>query len=133
MEIVVYRSALAIPLAYLGGSRDVLLAIAVVTTFWGDFNHSNVNVTLGPLGYLVNSPRMHLWHHDQSSEGGVAKNFGILLSVWDFLFRTAYWPKDRNPARLGYPQMEDMPSSLAGQLLWPLVKAPRDPAVLNES
>jgi sterol desaturase/sphingolipid hydroxylase (fatty acid hydroxylase superfamily) len=121
MEIVVYRSVLAIPLAYVGASSEVILVLAVVSTFWGDFNHSNLNVSLGRLGYLLNNPRMHLWHHDQSSEGGVAKNFGIILSVWDFVFRTAYWPRDRNPEHLGYPMMDDMPSSLPGQLLWPLL------------
>ena len=50
--------------------------VAVVSTVWGDLNHANLNVGLGPLGYVLNSPRMHLWHHDQSDEGGAAKNFG---------------------------------------------------------
>jgi sterol desaturase/sphingolipid hydroxylase (fatty acid hydroxylase superfamily) len=68
---------------------------------------------------------MHLWHHDQSSEGGVAKNFGIVFSAWDFLFGTAYWPRDRSPQQLGYPGGEEMPESLHGQVLWPLLgKAP---------
>ena len=43
--------------------------MAVVTTAWGDFNHANLDVELGPLGYVLNSPRMHLWHHDQSNAG----------------------------------------------------------------
>ena len=77
---------------------------------------------LGPLSYVLNSPRMHLWHHDQSSEGGAAKNFGIVLSVWDFVFGTAYWPRGRNPERLGYPGMEEMPATFHGQVLWPAVR-----------
>ena len=122
MEIVVYKSLQWLPLAWLNASPTVVLAVAVVTTVWGDFNHANLDVGLGPMGYLLNSPRMHLWHHDQSSEGGVAKNFGIVLSVWDFLFGTAYWPRQRSPARLGYPGIEEMPTSFPRQVLWPLTR-----------
>ena len=94
--------------------------MAVVTSVWGDFNHANLDVGLGPLGFVLNSPRMHLWHHDQSSEGGAAKNFGIVFSAWDHLFRTAYWPRERSPDRLGYPGDEEMPLGFSGQVLWPL-------------
>jgi len=120
MEIVVYKSLQWLPLAWLGASPEAVFAVAVVTTIWGDFNHANLDVGLGPLGYLLNSPRMHLWHHDQSSEGGAAKNFAIVFSLWDHLFGTAFWPRDRSPERLGYPGMEEMPRTLTGEILWPL-------------
>ncbi len=122
MEIVIYRSLQWLPLAWLDASPAAVFAVAVVTTAWGDFNHANLDVGLGPLGYVFNTPRMHLWHHDHSSEGGTAKNFGIVLSLWDHLFGTAYWPRSRSPVRLGYPGMEEMPASLPGQILWPLAK-----------
>ena len=122
MEIVVYKALQWLPLAWLGASPQAVFAVAVVTTVWGDFNHANLSVGLGPLGYVLNGPRMHLWHHDQSSEGGVAKNFGIVLSVWDFAFGTAHWPRDRSPGQLGYPGIEEMPAGFAGQVLWPLTR-----------
>lgn len=122
MEIVVYRSLLWLPLALLGASGQVAFVVAVVSTVWGDFNHANLDVGLGPLGRVLNSPRMHLWHHDQSDEGGVAKNFGVVLSLWDFLFGTAYWPRDRSPEHLGYPGVDSMPSGLLGQLVWPIAR-----------
>jgi sterol desaturase/sphingolipid hydroxylase (fatty acid hydroxylase superfamily) len=120
MEIVVYKAIQWLPLAWLNASGEAVMAVAVVTTVWGDLNHANLNVGLGPLGYLLNSPRMHLWHHDRSTEGGVAKNFGIVLSVWDFLFGTAFWPRERSPESLGYPGDQEMPAGFAGQALWPL-------------
>ncbi len=120
MEIVVYKSALWLPLALLGASGEAAFVVAVVSTAWGHFNHANLNVGLGPLGHVFNSPRMHLWHHDQSDEGGAAKNFGIVLSLWDHLFGTAYWPKQRSPETLGYPGIEEMPQGLVGELVWPL-------------
>lgn len=120
MESVIYKSLLWLPLAWLGASPEAAFAVAVVSTIWGDFNHANLDVGLGPLGYLFNSPRMHLWHHDRSDEGGVAKNFGIVFSLWDFIFRTAYWPRDRAPERLGYRGIEEMPRSFLGELAWPV-------------
>jgi sterol desaturase/sphingolipid hydroxylase (fatty acid hydroxylase superfamily) len=122
MEILVYKSLQWLPLAWLSASPEAVFVVAVLTTLWGDFNHANLDLGLGPLGYVLNTPRMHLWHHDQSSEGGVAKNFGIVFSVWDYLFRTAYWPRDRCPDRLGYPGDDEMPAAFAGQTLWPLTQ-----------
>jgi len=121
-EILVYKTAQWLPLALLGVSGEAAFVVAVFGTFWGDLNHANLNVGLGPLGYFLNSPRMHLWHHDASDEGGVAKNFGIVLSLWDFLFGTAFWPRDRSPQVLGYPGIEEMPLGLAGELAWPVAR-----------
>lgn len=127
VEILVYKTFEWLPVLLLNPADGVLMTIAVVGTFWGHFNHSNLNVSLGPLSYVFNNPRMHLWHHDQSSEGGVAKNFAIVLSLWDWLFRTAYWPRDRSPERLGYPGIERMPESFVGEVLWPLFPATKTP------
>ena len=123
MELVVYRSLLWFPTAILlGGDAAPLFAVAVFATAWGHFNHANLDVGIGPLGYVFNSPRMHLWHHDSSSEGGVSKNYGIVLSCWDWLFRTAYWPRDRAPERIGYPGDAEVPRSWPGQLGFPVVR-----------
>lgn len=122
MELVVYKSLLYVPLLFLGGDGGPLLFVAVFSTFWQHFNHSNLDLGLGPLGYVFNSPRMHLWHHDASSEGGTAKNLGIVLSLWDWLFGTAYWPRNRAPERIGYPGDGEMPSSLVRQLVFPLTR-----------
>jgi sterol desaturase/sphingolipid hydroxylase (fatty acid hydroxylase superfamily) len=133
MEILVYKSLQWLPLAWLDASPQAVFAVAVATTVWGDLNHANLHVGLGPLGYVFNSPRMHLWHHDQSSEGGTAKNFGVVLSVWDFLFGTAYWPRERGPERLGYPGMDEMPPTFHGQVLWPATRRMRSPVAPSEA
>lgn len=128
VEILVYKSLQWLPLAWLGASSAAVFAVAVVTTIWGDLNHANLDIGLGRLGYVFNSPRMHLWHHDQSSEGGTAKNFAIVFSIWDHIFGTAYWPRDRSPQRLGYPGIEEMPAGFAGQIAWPLRSRHRWPS-----
>lgn len=122
-ELIVYRSLLYLPVAWLGGDAGPLLAVAVFGTFWGHLNHANLDVDLGRLGYLMNGPRMHLWHHDASAEGGRhGKNFGVVLSLWDWLFGTAYWPRDRVPERIGYPGDDEMPRAWMRQLGFPFTR-----------
>ena len=68
---------------------------------------------------------MHIWHHarDLPADRPVGVNFGLSLSVWDWLFGTAYWPSDREmPERLGFAGIERYPEGLVGRFLWPLSK-----------
>ncbi len=48
MEILVYKALQWLPLAWLDASPGAVFAVAVVTTAWGDFNHANLDVGLGP-------------------------------------------------------------------------------------
>jgi sterol desaturase/sphingolipid hydroxylase (fatty acid hydroxylase superfamily) len=121
-ELVVYRTLLWLPLAFLGGDAGPLFAAAVFATFWGHLNHSNLRVALGPLAYVFNSPRMHMWHHDRSDEGGTSKNFGVVLSLWDWIFGTAYWPRERAPSELGYAGEEELPRDVLRQELFPITR-----------
>ena len=121
-ENAVYNVAQAVPVAALGADQTHAMWVWVIGTAWGHFNHANVALGIGPLGYLFNSPRMHLWHHDISTEGGTSKNYGIVLSLWDWIFGTAYWPRERSPERIGYPGMEELPGTFGGQMAWPLHK-----------
>lgn len=126
-KIVVYWSVHYIPLRFLGGPIEALFSVWVFGTFWAHFNHANRRVDIGPPGYVMNNRRMRMWRRDASTEGGVGKNYGIVLSIWDFLFRTAYWPRDRAPKALGYPGIERLPRALPGQLVWPLSRGKRPP------
>lgn len=125
MEIVVYKSLQAIPLALPGANYRSAFRVFVLGAAWGHFNHRNLDVGLGPLGYVLNNPRMHLWHHDPSTEGGAGLNFGIVFSVREWRFRTAYRPRERSPDRIGYPGRGEMPSGLRARLLWPLTRVRR--------
>ncbi len=123
MELVVYKSILYFPLLIMGGDIEPLMTAWVFGTAWGHFNHANTKIKIGKLGYIFNSPSMHLWHHDASSEGGVAKNFGIVLSCWDYLFGTVFWPENRDPDRLGFPGDDEVPVDILRQEAFPLIKA----------
>ena len=129
MEVVVYQGLTYFPLVVLGVDARVILVIAVVSTLIGHLNHSNLNISWGPLRYLLNSPRMHVWHHDHDwpADRRYGVNFAICLSIWDWLFGRAYWPKPdesptQQPARLGFDGMERFPRSLLGRFFYPLTK-----------
>lgn len=119
-EILVYKTLTYLPLVVLGIDHRVLLAIAILWTFMLDLNHANVPVSWGPLRYVLNSPKMHVWHHDVVLHGNGGQNFGHVLSVWDWLFGTAYWPADRdNPDRLGFADIDRYPRGVVGRMLFP--------------
>jgi sterol desaturase/sphingolipid hydroxylase (fatty acid hydroxylase superfamily) len=118
MENVVYRTIEYLPLALIGiGLRD-FFAIHLFTLAVGHFNHANFSLPLGPLKYLFNNPDMHIWHHAKhmpsSHPHGI--NFGLTLSVWDYLFGTAYMPHSGRDIELGYEGMETLPRGFWGQL-----------------
>lgn len=118
-ENIVYRTLEYLPLAMLGfGLADYLL-VNLFTIAIGHLNHSNIRLPLGPLRYLLNNPQMHIWHHSEViPEGRSGVNFGLTLSVWDYLFGTAWMPKDGRDIKLGYPQME-MPRNFFAQVAYP--------------
>lgn len=121
MENIVYRSIQYIPLAMLGfGINDYLLANLIALVI-GHFNHANINLQLGPLRYILNNPQMHIWHHAKqlpaSHPTGV--NFGISLSIWDYLFKTDYIPHSGRDIELGFPGDEDFPHDFAHQAIYP--------------
>ena len=121
LEILVYRTVKYLPLAALGARWEAVLVVAVFATAIGNLNHANLNVSFGPLRYVLNSPRMHIWHHD-ADRPGPGVNFGIVLSVWDWLFRTAHMPPGPGgPARLGFRGMEDVPASLPMRFFLPFL------------
>lgn len=120
MENVVYRTLEYIPLALIGiGLRDFFV-IHIFTLAVGHFNHSNFKLNLGPLKYIFNNPQMHIWHHAKDLPEGkrFGVNFGLTLSVWDYLFKTNYMPTDGRDIELGFPEDENFPDDFVGQEMY---------------
>ena len=103
-EQLVYTSILCLPLYLVGFSSLAILVHNISVVLFGYFNHANINAELGPLRYLFNSPKMHLWHHEAASHK--AKNFGVVFSCWDWIFGTAYLPPTP-PAHLEASRAKD--------------------------
>jgi len=123
METVVYRTIEYIPLALIGiGLRDFFI-IHIFTLAVGHFNHSNMKLNLGPLKYIFNNPQMHIWHHayDLPEKHPNGMNFGLTLSIWDYIFGTAHIPHDGRDIRLGFPGMEKFPKTFTEQAMHGIV------------
>lgn len=120
MEIAVYHSLSYFPLFLLNVDARVILWIAIFTTVIGHLNHSNLNLDWGIFRYLLNSPRLHVWHHDLVSHQRLGQNFGVVFSLWDYLFGTAYAPGQGYPARLGFAGMDQFPKDLLSRLIYPI-------------
>ena len=87
-------------------------------------------VVLGPvMKYLFNSPEMHIWHHAYTfpEEHKYGINFGLSLSVWDWLFGTAHVPYDGRDIRLGFPGVEEFPSGFTTQVTHGFGELPKEP------
>lgn len=123
VETIVYRSIEYLPLAMIGfGIQDFIL-VHLLTIVVGHFNHANINVPYGPLKYIFNSPQMHIWHHAKDlPKGSYGVNFGISLSIWDYIFRTAWIPRDGRDITLGFDEVDRYPHGFFQQMLRPFRK-----------
>ncbi len=124
MENLFYKSALYIPLTMIGFGLNDLFVLHAFNILIGHLNHANVNITYGPFKYIFNNPAMHIWHHvkkvPHSHPNGV--NFGITLSLWDYIFGTAYIPHSGRDIELGFDEVEKYPEGFGGQCLEPFKK-----------
>ena len=123
MEPIVYKSLLYIPIAIIGGftAKDVAIVHFFAITI-GHLNHANLGWDYGKLKYVFNNPKMHIWHHAKVLPKHLPKgvNFGLTLSIWDYLFKTNYIPYNGKDVELGFANDENFPTDFIGQELYPL-------------
>lgn len=125
MEPVVYNSLRYIPLAIIGGfsAQDVAL-VHFFNIIIGHLNHANINWDYGWLKYILNNPKMHIWHHSKvlPKERKSGVNFGITLSIWDYIFKTDYIPYSGRDIEIGFEGDENFPKGFLKQEIYPLGK-----------
>jgi sterol desaturase/sphingolipid hydroxylase (fatty acid hydroxylase superfamily) len=124
MENIIYRSLEYIPLAMIGFGISDFFLVHIATFVIGQLGHANLYIPLGPLKYILNGPQMHLWHHAKKypKSHPIGFNFGISLSVWDYLFGTNYWPKTDENLEIGVPEEENFPENFKEQITLPFKK-----------
>ena len=124
MENVVYKSFSYFPIAIIGGfNLEFVFIVHIIQTTIGHLNHANIDINYGPLKYIFNNPAMHIWHHSKElPEGKSGVNFGISLSIWDYIFKTSHIPHTGRDIDLGFEQVDSYPKTFLGQLLEPFKK-----------
>lgn len=117
METILYKTILFIPMGFIGYGIDDFIIVHIFTILIGHLNHTNIGLDYGPFKYILNNPKMHIWHHakelPKSFKSGV--NFGITLSIWDYLFKTNYIPFSGKEIELGFNGDEKYPENLYQQ------------------
>lgn len=122
MENVVYKTLQYIPLGMLGYGLKDFFIMEIVATAIGHLNHSNIRLPLGYLKYIFNHPQMHLWHHAKDIPLQYGANYGISLSIWDYLFKTVYYPVEDGEIELGFSDEKDFPKDFLHQETYPFLK-----------
>ncbi|MBX2871133.1 MAG: sterol desaturase family protein [Saprospiraceae bacterium] len=130
MENIVYRFLEYLPLAMIGFGIQDFFIIHIFTLAVGHFNHSNISIPLGPLKYIFNNPQMHIWHHAKALPEGrrFGVNFGLTLSIWDYLFKTDYIPNTGRDIPLGFDDVESFPEGFLEQQAYPWIQKKTDSA-----
>ena len=119
MENILYKPLKTFGVMLLGGFEpEQAYIVHFVAIAIGHLNHANIKLTFGPLKYIFNNPVMHLYHHSYTlPKGRYGVNFGISLSLWDYIFKTHYIPEDSGTIELGYPGDDNMPKGFLKQII----------------
>ncbi len=122
MENVFYKPLKTLAVMLIGGFEpEHAFFIHFVAITIGHLNHANVRITWGPLKYIFNNSVMHLYHHamvlPKSHPYGM--NYGISLSLWDYIFKTNYVPQSEDGTfELGFPGIDKYPVHSFWKQLW---------------
>lgn len=110
LDPVVSAMIAYVPLALLGGSIWAGTVLVLFGLVWGLYAHSDLPMTWGPLKYALITPPYHRIHHSIEPRHR-DKNFGHMLTLWDWLFRTAYFDLE-DSFELGLQDFPVKPESL---------------------
>ena len=97
LDDIILATAFALLARFIGVEPGQFVAITVITQLHESLQHANARIHFGAIGErLLVSPRFHRLHHSigighESGGRGTlgGHNFGVLLPLWDLLFRTS--------------------------------------------
>ena len=115
-----------LPFIAMAVSSEVLMISFLVIAFTGFYQHSNCQIRLGPLNYVVHGPELHRWHHSELAEES-NRNYGHSLIIWDVVFGTRFLPRDRDVDRTGL--VGQNPAGYLRQLIAPFQQARNEQAL----
>lgn len=109
----------AIPFALIKAPAEIVFVTNLLGRTIGRFQHTNLDLILGPFDYIFSSPKNHRYHHSKSHVIGHT-NYGGDVIFWDILFGTFYLPKGQQPSDdIGIEEMPNYPKSFFGLLFAP--------------
>ena len=108
-----------IPLAFVQAPVAIVFVTGLMGRTIGRFQHTNMDLILGPFDYIFSSPKNHRYHHSKKIHEGNS-NYGGDVIFWDILFGTFYLPKGETPSdEIGIGGMPNYPQTFIGLMLAP--------------
>ncbi len=108
----------ALPFIAVGVGAEVLALYFVLYAVNGFFQHCNVELRMGVLNYVISGPQLHRWHHSRKAVEANS-NYGNNIIIWDLVFGTYFYPRDRLVEELGLLN-DEYPLDFRSQLKTPL-------------
>jgi hypothetical protein len=108
-----------IPLAFVQAPVEIVFVTGLLGRTIGRFQHTNMDLILGPFDYVFSSPKNHRYHHSRKLEEGNS-NYGGDVIFWDILFGTFHLPKGETPSDdIGINGMPNFPKTFMGLMMAP--------------
>jgi sterol desaturase/sphingolipid hydroxylase (fatty acid hydroxylase superfamily) len=117
LEILIDQTVEFAPMVLMGAAPEVPLIKGTIDALWGMYIHSNIDVHSGWLQYIINGPEMHRWHHADKNEKAYNRNYSTKLAIWDWVFKTQYFPPGEKPKFYGLSQV-NFPKNYIKQVLY---------------
>lgn len=100
LDLLLKSSALAVVIV-LGFSPITIAMMSVIRSVVVAFQHADADLEHGRLNYIFSTNTLHQWHHS-ADPTQAHSNYGTILSVWDWIFGTAYLPSEpQAPTEMG--------------------------------
>jgi sterol desaturase/sphingolipid hydroxylase (fatty acid hydroxylase superfamily) len=89
-----------LPLMLVGFDPLMVMSVQVISLFYQELLHTQLVPSLGPIEWIMNTPRHHALHH-ASNTPYLDKNYGGVFIIWDRLFGSFARRQASEPARFG--------------------------------
>ncbi len=108
------------PLILIGMPLEVGLLLGFAITIQLLLQHSNADMRIGPLRYVLALAPLHRFHHQKWAGIGDV-NFGLFTNLWDHVLGTSVYNADKRfmSADLGIGKQPDYPKGYLDQLAVP--------------
>lgn len=96
IEYMIVQVIITIPLLAFIQDRPTIVGFMLFHVWFTHLYHGNIRSNYGILRYIFITPQSHRIHHSIELRHR-DKNFGVLFSIWDYLFQTQYKKYDEYP------------------------------------
>lgn len=114
----IYAAIYAIPIFFFQFSPEVLEWFFIAKFLVAIPQHANVGINMRWLNYILAWWDIHRWHH-ATDRAAWETNYSTMFPIWDIIFGTFYFPKNRQPIGIGIGSIKDFPQSFWASHLAP--------------